>query len=39
MNNIEKDFKLFAKDKGVSPLLIDNTTKKLENSLTPVILE
>lgn len=39
MNKLERDFKLFAKDKGVSPLLIDDTTKMIENSLTPVILE
>lgn len=39
MNRILEDFKLFAKDKHVSPYLIDDVARKRENALTPVILE
>jgi ATP-dependent Clp protease protease subunit len=34
-----KDFGLYAKDKGVSSLTLDYYNKKIENSLTPYILE
>lgn len=34
-----KEFSLFAKDKGVSSLTLDYYKKKVENSLTPYILE
>lgn len=34
-----KDFGLFAKDKGVSSLNLDYYNKRIENSLTPYILE
>ena len=40
MENIEKDFKLFAKDKlNISSSLIDDINKSNVNTLTPVILE
>ena len=38
-NNLYKDFRLFAKDKGVSPLVLDDVAKKNSNILTPYILE
>ena len=34
-----KDFGLFAKDKGISSLNLDYYNKRIENSLTPYILE
>lgn len=34
-----KDFGLYAKDKGVSSLTLDYYNKRIENSLTPYILE
>ncbi len=34
-----KDFSLFAKDRGVSSLKMDYYNKRIENSLTPYILE
>ena len=34
-----EDFRLFAKDKGVSPLVLDDVTKHINNTLTPYILE
>ena len=37
--DIKKDFKLFAKDKGVSSLVCDDFIKDTNNSLTPVVLE
>lgn len=33
------DFGLFAKDKGISSLLLDNYNKRIESNLTPYILE
>lgn len=39
MNELLKDFKLFAKDKHVSTSLLDSVVKRTENALTPVILE
>lgn len=39
MNNIEKDFKLFAKDMNISSTLIDSVANKSNNALTPIILE
>lgn len=40
MGNIDKDFKLFAKDKmNLSSLLIDDFTKKTQNILYPSIVE
>lgn len=38
-DNLYKDFRLFAKDKGVSPLVLDDVAKKNSNILTPYILE
>ena len=37
--NLYKDFKLFARDKGLSSHLVDDVTKSTENILTPYILE
>lgn len=37
--NIQKDFKLFSKDKGISSLVFDDIVKNTNNSLTPVVLE
>ena len=37
--NQYKDFGLFAKDKGISSLNLDYYNKRIENSLTPYILE
>ncbi len=34
-----KDFKLFAKDQNISSLKLDYYNKRIENSLTPYILE
>ncbi len=39
MDNIIKDFRLFAKDKGVSTSVFDQVTKSTVNALTPVVLE
>ena len=33
------DFRLFAKDKGVSMSVMDDIVKSTNNSLTPVVLE
>lgn len=37
--NLYKDFKLFARDRGLSSHLVDDVTKSTENILTPYILE
>lgn len=34
-----KDFRLFAKDKGVSMSVLDDVTKSINNTFTPVVLE
>ena len=37
--DIVKDFKLFANEKGVSSLVLDDVIKKTNDTLTPVVLE
>lgn len=37
--NLYKDFKLFARDRGLSSHLVDDVTKSTENILTPYILK
>lgn len=39
MSEIIKDFSLFAKDKGVSSLVLDDVIKQTNTTLTPMILE
>lgn len=39
ISNDFKDFNLYARDKGISSLNLDFYNKKIENSLTPYILE
>jgi ATP-dependent Clp protease protease subunit len=39
MSEIIKDFSLFARDKGVSSLVLDDVIKHTESSYTPVVLE
>lgn len=39
MDNVFKDFKLFAKDKGLYNSATEDQIKGLKNSLTPVVLE
>ena len=39
MSEIIKDFSLFARDKGVSSLVLNDVIKSTENSYTPVLLE
>lgn len=39
MSEIIKDFSLFARDKGVSSLVLNDVIKSTENSYTPVVLE
>jgi ATP-dependent Clp protease protease subunit len=39
MSNIVKDFKLFARDKGVSSMVVDDVMKYNQNIITPYILE
>jgi ATP-dependent Clp protease protease subunit len=38
-NKIEREFKLFAKDKGISSLVTDDVLKHQTNIITPYILE
>ena len=37
--NIDKDFRLYAKDKGVSMSVLDDVKKQTINTYTPMILE
>ena len=39
MNNLQKEFGLFAKDQGVSSMNLHYANKQLESSLTPYVLE
>lgn len=39
MENLTKDFRKFAIDKGVTPSVLDDQVKKTNNILTPYILE
>ena len=39
MNQLQKDFSLFSKDRGISSMNLHYANKQLENSMTPYILE
>jgi len=39
MNNLEKDFRLFARDKGVSGTMVDGYSKFLDTYIEPTIVE